>query len=251
MLGIVTRDTYQIVFLDTPGVLEPRYELQRRMLDQALGAVGDADVLVCMIEARAELRARELALLDDVAAARGERALVCVLNKIDKVEKHDLLPMIGRLSEVGGVAEIVPVSALKEDGVAQLEQVIASHLPQSPPFYPAEALSDQPERFFVAEIVREKIFLQYGDEIPFSTAVVIDGFDETRPKTRIRARVIVERDSQKGILIGKGGAALKSVGQAARLEIEAFLDRQVYLEIHVAVRKKWRADQRFLKELGL
>jgi GTP-binding protein Era len=252
ILGILSRDRYQMVFLDTPGMLEPRYTLQERMLEHATTATHDADVIVILVEAREPLRTREVELVHQLAARRAQRPLVVALNKIDRVVKPLLLPMIDMLSTIDGVADIVPIAALRGEGLDVLESVIAGHLPESPPYFPPDALSDQPERFFVAEIVREKVFLHYGEEIPFSTAVIIDAFEEVPGrKVRIRARVIVERDSQKGILIGQRGAGLKRVGTEARRDIEAFLGKPVHLELWASVRKRWRADQRFLRELGL
>jgi GTP-binding protein Era len=252
ILGVLSRRTYQLVFLDTPGMLEPRYELQRRMLDQAFAAIGDADVILALVEARTPVRRRELELLGEVVGRAGERPVVAVLNKIDRVARPALLPMMAALGTLEGIAEIVPVSALEADGVPELEAVIARHLPPSPPYFPPDTLSDQPERFFVAELIREKVFRLYGEEIPYSTAVMIVAFEEHEGrKLQIRAEIVVERDSQKGILIGQGGRALKRVGSAARGEIERFLGRPVYLELWARVRRRWRSDPRFLRELGL
>jgi GTP-binding protein Era len=179
--------------------------------------------------------------------------VVAVLNKIDRVLKPALLPLLAQLAALGPVAETVPVSALQGDGVALLETLLARHLPVNPPFYPPDVLSDQPERFFAAELVREKVFQHYRDEVPYSTAVEITAFEEEpeRKKVHIRAEVVVERESQKGILIGKGGRALKQVGQEARADLEQMLGRPVYLELQVRVRHEWRRDAKYLEELGL
>ena len=223
------------------------------MLDQAMAAVGDADLLVVMVEARSPLRDREVALAREIAARAGARPLFAVLNKIDRIAKPLLLPLIAQLGEMGGVAEVVPLSALTGDGVPLLEELLARHLPANPAFYPPDQLSDQPERFFAAEMVREKVFRHYGEEVPYSTAVRIAAFEEEpeRKKVFIRAEILVERASQKGILIGEGGRGVKRVGQEARRDIEAFLGRPVFLELEVKVRKEWRKDAKFLGELGL
>ena len=253
VLGILTRPAYQMVFLDTPGMLEPRYELQRRMLDQAMAAVGDADAIVAMVEARSPLRDRELELVREVAARAGARPLIVTLNKIDRMAKLLLLPLIAQMAGFGTIAEVVPISALTGDGVRLLEERLARYLPAGPAFYPPDQLSDQPERFFAAETVREKVFLHYGEEVPYSTAVRIAAFEEApeRKKVFIRAEIVVERATQKAILIGEGGRAVKRVGQEARRDLETFLGRPVFLELEVKVRKEWRKDAKFLEELGL
>ena len=253
ILGILTRPSHQIVFLDTPGILEPRYELQRRMVAQAMSAVSDADLIAVLLEARTPLRDRELELLRDILGRAGGRPVVALLNKIDRVPKPELLPLLSTIAGVGTLVEVVPISALKGDGIELLESLLASHLPESPPFYPPDQLSDQPEKFFAAELVREQIFRRYKEEVPYSTAVEITTFEEEpeRKKVHIRAQVVVERESQKGILIGKGGLALKQVGQDARVDIEALLGRPVYLELFVQVRREWRRDEKYLEEQGL
>jgi GTP-binding protein Era len=253
ILGILSRPTYQIVFLDTPGILVPRYELQRRMVVEALTAVGDADLVVAMVEAREPLRDRELALVRELQERVGERPLFVVLNKIDRIAKPQILPTIAQIAGLGASAGIVPISALTGDGVPLLESLLVSHLPEGQPFYPDDQMSDQPERFFVAEMVREKVFSLYRQEVPYSTAVRITAFDEEmdRRKVHIVAEIVVERESQKGILIGEGGRALKRVGQEARRDIEGFLGRGVYLELRVRVKREWRKDRKFLEELDL
>ena len=253
ILGILSRPTYQMVFLDTPGILEPRYELQRRMLEQALAAVGDADLLVALVEARDPLRDRELDLLKDLLSRAGKRPLFVALNKIDRMAKLNLLPLIARLAALGEFAAIVPVSALHGDGVKELEAALAARLPESPPFYPPDTLSDRPERFFAAELVREKVFRRYREEVPYATAVRITAFEEEaeRKKVYVKAQILVERATQKGILIGEGGRALRAVGREARLDIEAMLGRPVFLELEVRVAADWRKDKRLLEELGL
>jgi GTP-binding protein Era len=253
VLGILSRPSYQIVFFDTPGILEPRYALQQRMVAQAMAAVSDADVLAVLLEARTPLRDRELELAEEIRQRAGDRPRVVILNKIDRIAKPDLLPLMARVTERDPEAEVVPISALRGDGVARLEAVLAAKLPIHPAFYPDGQLSDKPERFFAAELVREKVFRRYREEVPYGTAVRITAFEDEpgRAKVHVVAEIIVERESQKGILIGAGGRALKLVGQEARADIEAMLGRPVYLELEVVVRRAWRRDERFLAELGL
>jgi GTP-binding protein Era len=176
--------------------------------------------------------------------------ILCVINKIDLVEKSQLLPIIDAIKDLD-VEEILPVSALNGKGTEELRETIFKYLPEGPFFYPEEDLSDSPERFFVAELIREKVFESFKKEIPYSTCVMIEEFKEReKGKDYIRALIYVERKSQKGILIGKNGEALKKIGAEARKDIEDFLGRQVYLELWVKVKEKWRKDKKFLKELG-
>jgi GTP-binding protein Era len=186
--------------------------------------------------------------MDTVRKLRVPRVLA--LNKADLVAKPVLLPRMAAYHESPGFADIVPVSALTGDNVDRLEQVLLSHLPEGEPIYPEDYLTDQPERFFVAELVREQVLLQTRDELPFSTAVVVDKFEEG-PILRLYCTILVERDSQKPILIGKGGAAIKSIGSAARAELERFFRTRVYLDLHVKVRERWREDERTLDEIGV
>ena len=180
-------------------------------------------------------------------AARATRVLA--LNKVDRADKLALLPRIGAYQDVG-FADIVPVSALTGENVERLERVLLGHLPEGEPLYPEDHLTDQPERFFVAELVREQVLAHTHDELPFSTAVVVDKFEEG-PLLRLYCTILVERASQKPILIGKGGAAIKAIGTAARQELERFFQTRVYLDLHVKVREGWREDERTLDELGL
>jgi GTP-binding protein Era len=253
VLGILSRPSYQIVFFDTPGVLEPRYPLQRRMVAQAMAAVADADVLAVLLEARTPLRDRELELAAEIRRRAGDRPRVIVLNKIDRIAKPDLLPLIAGIAARDPGTEVVPISALRGDGIDRLEAVFAARLPVHPPFFPEGQLSDRPERFFAAELVREKVFRRYREEVPYGTAVRVTAFadEPERAKVHVKAEIIVERESQKGILIGAGGQALKLVGQEARADIETMIGRPVYLELEVVVRRAWRRDERFLAELGL
>jgi len=244
ILGILNGPGHQAVFLDTPGLLDPKYALQQQMKREIDLALKDADLVMLVLDAS---RAEE----DTASFVRllAGRRVLAVLNKVDLVkEKKDLLPVVERLAR-GGLADVFMVSALKGGGVSELKAAIATRLPEGQPFYPPDAIADRPERFFAAEFVREAVFNLYGAEIPYSTAVVIEEFKE-RPgrKDYILATVYVERDSQKAIVIGRAGNALKRVGSQARREIEAFLGRPVFLELRVKVADAWRKDERFIRE---
>jgi GTPase len=249
ILGILSGENFQIVLLDTPGIIEPAYLLQTYMMKSARSAVQDADLMLFIIEAAAKVDHKDVAILTSFQAV--SKPVILVINKIDLLDKALLLPLIDDYNKRHEFKDIVPLSALYDDNLSDLQNVILRHLPCAEPLYPVDMVTEHPERFFVSEIIREKIFQNYGEEVPYSTAVVIDEFRE-RPdhKDFIKARIIVERDSQKGILIGKGGKALKNVGQQARENIEKFLGRQVYLELWVAVREKWRSNETFVKEFG-
>jgi GTP-binding protein Era len=244
ILGILNGPGYQALFLDTPGLLDPKYALQRHMRREVESALRDADRLVLVLDATAPAD-----LPDSAIAAARDRKTIAAINKVDLVEnKEALLPLAGRLAE-SGIAEVFMISALRGSGVDDLKQAIVEALPEGAPYYPQDAMSERPERFFAAEFIREAIFNLYGEEIPYCTAVVVDEFKE-RPgrKDYIRATIHVERDSQKAILIGKDGAALKRVGSHARHSIEQFIGRGVYLELWVKVSGAWRDNEQFIRE---
>ncbi|UCF71303.1 MAG: GTPase Era [candidate division WOR-3 bacterium] len=246
ILGILTENECQACFIDTPGIISPGYELQEQMVKQIKIAVADSDLLLLMIEPWF----REDRTFDEFIKIAGDAPVVIVINKIDLIEKAELLPLVERLGK-GRFADIVPVSALKGTGIEELKRVIFTHIPDGEFYFHPEQLSDAPERFFAADLIREKIFETFKEEVPYASCVVIDEFKEReKSKDYIRATVFVERPSQKAILIGKHGTALKVVGEKARREIEKFLGRPVYLELWVKVKKKWRKNKRFLKELG-
>jgi GTP-binding protein Era len=252
VLGILNGSGYQAVFLDTPGILKPKYLLQKAMVETAYSAMDDADLVLVMIEARhfnVENDPKWDLVLGRVK--RSGKPAFLVINKIDLVKRAELLPMIDRFSKLPIFKEIVPVSALKGDNIDDLQSTLVRYLPAGKPYFPSDAITDQPEKFFVAEIIREKIFEKYRDEIPYSTEVEVVEFKEREGKKDfISAEVLVERESQKGILIGKGGTALKEVGELARKRVEDFLGREVFLELRVKVRENWRKDERWLKRLG-
>lgn len=247
IVGVRRYPTGEVVFIDTPGIHRPLHRLNVRMVDTALDSLRDADVVLAVVDASEPGGAGDRYLMDILRKVRSTRVLA--LNKVDRTEKAALLPRIAAYQDVG-FADIVPVSALSGDNVERLEQVLLSHLPEGEPLYPEDHLTDQPERFFVAELVREQVLRYTHDELPFSTAVVVDKFDEG-PLLRLYCTILVERDSQKPILIGKGGAAIKAIGTAARLELERFFQTRVHLDLHVKVRERWRDDERMLDALGV
>jgi len=249
ILGILSTEQYQIIFLDTPGLIDPKYKLQEYMVKAAYDATKDADLILFLVEAAEKPKSKDLAIIERVRSL--DKPVILVINKIDLVEKKILLPYIDAYRQIFDFADIILVSALKKENLNELEQGIVKLIPYRHPFYPPEQVTEHPERFFVSEIIREKIFQNYGEEVPYSTAVVIDEFKEQPGrKDVIKARIVVERPSQKAIIIGKGGGALKKVGQQARQEIEELLNRPVFLELWVAVRDKWRKSDMFLKEFG-
>jgi GTP-binding protein Era len=250
VLGILTTDGAQIIFLDTPGLIQPRYLLHERMVRAAEAALDDADVILVLTEvSRGTTLPPEVA--ERVMAHRQDKPTVLVINKVDTIHRAEVLPLIEAFAGTKRFAEIVPVSALKRENVDHLLEVLIRYLPTHPPLYPADMVSEQPERFFVAELIREQIVQQFRDEIPYSTAVNIVEFKERDDgKTYIHAEIIAERDSQKGILIGTKGAALKKVGELARKQIEEFLGRPVFLKLYVKVREGWRENERQLRQLG-
>jgi len=247
VLGILTRDSFQVVFLDTPGLLDPRYELQRYMVDQIHRAVADADIALVMIEVT------EPHLPDELISSIKNQGLPCilVLNKCDLINRNEALPVIEEMNKKNLFDAIIPISAMKAEGLDEIEKIIEKYLPYHPPYYPHDIVSEHPERFFVAELIREQVFFRFEQEIPYSTTVQIIEFKEQEDKKDvIRAEIIVDRDSQKPILIGKGGIKLKELGIAAREQIEEFLGREVYLELFVKARDKWRDDEQWLRRFG-
>lgn len=247
VLGILNRELFQAIFLDTPGLIDPRYKLQHYMVQKVHRAVADSDVVIVIADVTA------VSVPESLIKEIGKRNTACflVLNKCDLINRNEVLPVIESFSEKKIFDEIIPMSALKGEGVDELEKTIEQYLPYHPPYYPSDIVSEYPERFFVAELIREQVFMRYSEEIPYSTTVQILEFKEQEGKKDvIRAEIIVDRESQKPILIGKGGKKLKELGIAARKQIELFLDRPVYLELFVKSRDKWRDDEQWLKRLG-
>ncbi len=245
ILGILSGDEYQAILLDTPGVLEPKYKLHKAMMRNVRSAIDDADAILMLVDVR-----EDPAAVMDLKILQGKPVLL-LINKIDLVAEKEALPIAQAYDEMHQFQEIVPISALKGANVGRLKDLLVPLLPEGPPFYPKEMISEHPVRFFVAEIIREKIFEFYGKEIPYSTQVNITVYEEREEKKDlIDAEIIVERSSQKGILIGKGGRALKRVGSEARQDIEAFINREVFLQLHVKVREGWRNRDNLLNAYG-
>ncbi len=249
--GVVTSDTGQIVFVDTPGVHKPGYLLNRRMMAAVHDAILSVDLIVLMRDASVSTGNGDRFVLDLVK--QSEKKAILVLNKIDKIkDKTELLPLMQYYSEEYEFADIIPVSALKGDAVDGLLQLIISHLPEASPIFTVDELTDQPLRSIVAEMVREKILKTTGEEIPYVTAVVTEKWDESDPQqTQIYCAIYVERPSQKGIIIGKGGSKLKQIGTDARLDIENLIGKSVYLKLFVKVVADWRNSGRELDEIGV
>lgn len=246
VVGIYNDEAIQIVFLDTPGVIEPRYRLQERMMGSVRSALVDADVVVMLADATTG--AVDALTLE---ALPPNIPKMLVLNKMDLVETESALPLTQAYIEQSPFEAVFPVSALNHQGLDKLVKGLQERLPVAPPFFPKDQLSEHPERFFVSEIIREQIFKQYQAEIPYSVQVnVIQYVEQQGRKDHISVDIVVLRASQKGILIGKGGAALKKLGQASRYAIEQFLDRPVFLELFVKVRDGWRDQDTFLNEYG-
>jgi GTP-binding protein Era len=252
IVGAHTRADGQIIYVDTPGVHRPLHRLNVRMVDVAVTALREVDVVALVVDAAEAEGAGDRYLWGLVE--RVPVPLVVVLNKVDRVEKTALLPRMAAIGARRPSAEIVPVSATTGENVDALEDVFLRLLPDGPALYPDDYLTDQPERFFVAELVREQVLRHTHAELPFSTAVVVDAFEE--PETeggllRLQCTILVERTSQKPILLGKGGAMIKAIGTAAREELERFFAAKVFLGLHVKVKDDWRDDRRTLSELGL
>ena len=248
IMGIVNTPSCQIVFSDTPGVLKPKYKLQESMLDFSEGALTDADILLYVTDV-VEDPVKNRDFLDKVA--REKAPVLLVINKIDLLKDNDALEqIIAEWKELLPNAEVFPCSAREHFNIDNLQKRIVELLPPSPPFFGKDALTDKPARFFVTEIVREKILLLYDKEIPYSAEVLVEKFDEKDNSIHIMAVIYVERDSQKGILIGKGGDRIKRVGIEARKDIEKFFGKKVYLELFVKVEKDWRNRENKLRSFG-
>jgi GTP-binding protein Era len=249
--GVRNFDGGQAVFLDTPGIHRPTHRMNVRMVDAAVEGMRQADVVALLGDATDPRGgAGERHVLDQV---RRDVPTILVLNKVDLVAKPKLLPLIDTWQSRAEFAAIVPVSALTGENVDRLEEVLFGYLPEGEPLYPTDYLTDQPERFFVAEAVREKVLAFTHAEIPFASAVVVDRFEEPDDSgvMRFYCSILVERESQKPILIGRSGEMIKRIGTAARKDLEAFFESRVFLDLRVKVRAEWREDERVLDELGL
>ena len=250
ILGIKNIEGGQLIFLDTPGIHQGRSELNERMVRTAIASGRDADILLFLIEAASPLKEKDQRVIEFLKGSRGVPILV--INKIDLVKRKNLLPIMDQYQKLHPFKEILPISALTGEGIDVLLDEMMEVLPESPPYYPEDIITDQTERFLVSEIIREKVIRQSYQEIPYSTAVTIEEFKEHPEKNLvvIKGTIHVEKDSQKKILIGKGGQKLKKIGEAARKEAEALLGTRVFLELWVNVEKNWTQDPRALNRLG-
>ena len=251
LIGILSTERGQMVFHDTPGLHRPLHRLNRRMVHAASAALKEADVVCLLRDAAAPFGRGDAYALDLVAAAAAERArpMLCLLNKIDLVAKPRLLPEIERYADRGVFEEIVPVSALTGDGVEEVLELLWRRLPAGAPRHDPELLTVHTERFLVAEMIREKVLEQTRDELPFTTAVVIEAWEDGETRTDLLASVLVDRESHKGIVVGRGGKRIKEIGTAARRDLERFLERRVYLELRVRAAPGWREDAAVLSRL--
>ena len=246
IMGILTGEDYQIVYSDTPGILEPSYSLHQAMMTYVKVSLEDADVILLVLDGNEKF--------DPVLFKRfqfTQTPLIVLLNKMEKVKKEEEQKIIAHWKEhLPNMASILSISALKGKNVDQVFPLIVQYLPVHPPYFPKDDFTNRSERFFAGEIIREKIFLNYQDEIPYSTEVSITAFKEGDDLIKIQAEIYIERNSQKGILIGKGGSSLKKVGTESRLDMEKFFGKKVFLETHVKVASNWRKESHQLRQFG-
>ncbi len=252
ILGVVNRPDSQMVFIDTPGIHKPMHRMNRRMVDTALETLREVDVAVLVVDATVPPGAG-----DDFVTSlihRAKVATVLALNKVDRLYKPKLLPLIARYARTDVFRAIVPISALEGSGLERLEKEILEALPEGPALYPDDYLTDQSQRTLASELIREKVLVHTRDELPYTTAVVIDQYEDADREgglTKIYASILVDNESQKPIVVGKGGDMIKRIGTEARKDLEAMLEGKVYLDLHVKVRADWRDDERILDEIGL
>ncbi|MBS9773770.1 MAG: GTPase Era [Tenacibaculum sp.] len=247
ILGIVNDENYQIVFSDTPGIIKPAYELQESMMDFVKSAFDDADILIYMVEI-GEKELKNEAFFNKIINSK--IPVILLLNKIDKSTPEEVENKIEYWTNKLPNAFVYVISALENFNIEAVFNKIIELLPQSPAFYPKDQLTDKPERFFVNETIREKILKHYKKEIPYSVEVETESFEEEDEIIRIRAVIMVERDTQKGIIIGHKGSAIKRVGTEARKDLQKFFDKKIFLDLYVKVNKNWRSDERQLKRFG-
>jgi len=247
ILGIVNGENFQLVLSDTPGIIKPNYQLQTSMMDFVKTAIDDADIILYMIEA-GESTLKDENLYNKIKSSK--IPILLIINKIDLTNQNDLEELVDKWKDMLPNAEIFPISALEKFQIDNLLDRLIELLPECPPYFPKDQLTDKPERFFVNEIIREKILLNYKKEIPYSVEVITEEFKEDETIIRIRSIIMVERDSQKGIIIGHKGDALKKTGIQARKDLEDFFGKQIHIELFVKVNKNWRNNQNQLKRFG-
>jgi len=247
IIGIVNGDEFQLIFSDTPGIVKPSYELQNSMMDFVKSALDDADIILYMLEI-GEKSIKDLSVHNKILNAKVPTLIL--LNKIDLSNQEDLEQEVNKWSTQYPNSEIFPISALNNFNIENLINRIIELIPESPPYFPKDQLTDKPERFFVNEKLREKILMYYDKEIPYSVEIVTEEFKEEENLIKIRSQILVERESQKGIIIGHKGSALKKIGTKARLDLEKFFDKKVFIDLHVKVSKNWRSNTKLLKKFG-
>ena len=247
ILGIVNGDNFQLIFSDTPGIIKPSYELQDSMMDFVKSALEDADIILYMVEI-GEKSIKDPEVHNKIQSAKVPT--IILLNKIDLSNQEDLENQINIWSNKYPNTEIYPISALNNFNIEKVVNRIIELIPESPPYFPKDQLTDKPERFFVNEKLREKILLYYNKEIPYSVEVQTEEFKEEESIIKIRSLILVERESQKGIIIGHKGVALKKIGTKARIDLEKFFEKKVFIELHVKVSKNWRSNSNQLKKFG-
>lgn len=246
IMGILNGEDYQIVYSDTPGILEPKYSLHEAMMHYVKVSLEDADLILLVVELNDKCEDQLFERFRKM-----EKPIVLLINKVDLAKGSQIDDKVEYWkASLKNVTEVIPVSARTGLNVNRILDIVKSHLPLHPPFFPADEFTDRSERFFASEIVREKIFLNYGEEIPYSCEVAINSFKDEEDIIRISAEIYVERDSQKGILIGKGGSSLKKVGTEARKDMEAFFGKKIFLETHVKVAGNWRKEKNRLRQFG-
>ena len=245
--GIINEEDYQIIFSDTPGIIKPAYLLQNKMMDSVKSAMNDADIILYMVEANDEIYDEEI--ISKINSL--DKPILLVINKIDLIDQKKLENIVTEWRSKIKTKEIIPISATANFNTSRILQSVIANLPEHPPYFPKDQFTDLPEKFFVAEIIREKILLYYKKEIPYSVEVQVESFKDEKKIVKIRAIIITERETQKGILIGHKGVALKKVGTQARKGIEQFLGKQIYLELFVKVREGWRDNEMLLGDYGL
>jgi len=244
--GILTEKDYQIIFSDTPGIIEPRYKLHEKMMQAVKNSLEDADLALLLLDIRDDWEENDRLF----SALKLQAPGVIVLNKIDGMQTEKVDEAKAFFTGKPYCREVVAISALKKNNLPDLLGTVLRFLPEGQPFFEGDDLTDLPTKFFVGELIREKIFLLYGDEIPYQATVLVQEFKEKSTLTKIRADIIVQRESQKGIILGEGGKMIRQLGSEARVDIEKFIDRKVFLELFVKVRPKWRDTETFLKEYG-
>ncbi|MDH3269382.1 MAG: GTPase Era [Ignavibacteria bacterium] len=253
ILGILSEENYQIIFMDTPGILSPSYLLQEKMMEEIKSSLDDADVIVLIIDVMDDPLADILLNQEFVkqTVLKSKKSKMLVLNKVDLITQDKVNNLIKHFETQKMFEEVIPISASQNFNIQRVKEEIIRFIPEGPKLFPDDQLTDENERFFVSEIIREKILEIYRDEVPYSCEVLIAEFKERESsKHFISAEIVVERDSQKAIIIGKGGTAIKKLGEVARKSIEEFLQREIFLELRVKVRKKWRSDENLLKSFG-